>query len=374
MSSTPPLRVLAFSPYHGGSHAQFLDEWAARSRHDFVALTLPPRHFKWRIRQASVGLADAAAALAAEGEQFDVIWTTSMLDAAELRGLLPASYRAIPLVVYFHENQLVYPVRREDERNQHFSLINWASALAADEVWFNSAFNRDSMLGELATLLRKMPDENSLPTVERIERKSRVESVGIVSLIRTEKSPGPLHLGWVGRWEHDKRPDRFFRALDALRSQGVDFRVTVLGQSFRTAPPEFETARTRLARHIEHFGFVPDRAEYERLLAKCDVVVSTADHEFFGVALLEGVSGGAIPLVPNRLVYPEIYPQECLYESEAELVEKCISWSRRKSEDSTLATLFDAMGLNAILERYNFEARAVELDDALWRCVHAAGN
>lgn len=365
LSAEPNLRVLCLSPYHGGSHAQFLDEWAIRSRYALTVLTFPPRHFKWRMRQASVGMAAKARSLICQGEKFDVLWTTSMLDAAELRGLLPKELRDIPLVLYFHENQAVYPVRKQDERDQHFALINWASALACDQAWFNSAFNRDSMLESLAELLKKMPDEHSLETLESIRARSSIQPLGVLNLGLQEKHVGPLHIAWVGRWEHDKRPDLFFYALSELKARGVRFQLSVLGQSFQTWPPEFDVARQQFSDSLVHFGYQEHRLDYERTLAPVDVVVSTADHEFFGVALLEAVSAGAIPLVPRRLVYPEIYPDACCYDDIEGLVSKLVNLTQEKTSSGTLLTHYASLRLSETYQRYDFDRRAPELDEAL---------
>ena len=55
-------------------------------------------------------------------------------------------------------------------------------------------------------------------------------------------------------------------------------------------------------------GFEPDRRRYLRRLAACDWVLSTAVHEFFGVAVVEALLAGCLPWLPDRLSYPELLP------------------------------------------------------------------
>ena len=41
--------------------------------------------------------------------------------------------------------------------------------------------------------------------------------------------------------------------------------------------------------------------------------------------MLEATMAGAYPLVPNRLVYPEMYPAEFLYEDDSTLCKRLLS-------------------------------------------------
>jgi hypothetical protein len=61
--------------------------------------------------------------------------------------------------------------------------------------------------------------------------------------------------------------------------------------------------------------------EYYKLLAKSKIVVSFALQENFGYGIAEAVYLGCVPIVPNRLVYPEFYSLATLYETYSQCVE-----------------------------------------------------
>jgi hypothetical protein len=51
---------------------------------------------------------------------------------------------------------------------------------------------------------------------------------------------GPLHILWPHRWEHDKDPQLFFEIILKLKTDGVKFHLSVLGEQFSEVPAIFE--------------------------------------------------------------------------------------------------------------------------------------
>jgi glycosyltransferase involved in cell wall biosynthesis len=302
------MRILALEPYYGGSHKAFLDGWSEAGRHRWSILSLPAYKWKWRMRHSAVTFARQVEHELSQGSRWDLLLCSDMLNLAEFLGLAPKPVGDLPSIIYFHENQLTYPVRCESERDYQFAMTNLTGALAADAVWFNSAFHRDSFLHALGVFLNRMPDHQPLEAIERIRDKSEVHPPGVAPLPRRQtRAPGPLRILWAARWEHDKNPHDFFAAVARLKDRRIPFRISVIGEQFRETPEVFARARGLFADHIDRWGYQPGRADYESALLEADVFVSTARHEFFGLSAVEASLAGAYPLVPNRLAYPEVF-------------------------------------------------------------------
>ena len=361
------MRVLALNPFHGGSHRAFLDGWMANSQHRFTLLTLPARHWKWRMRHAAVTFAETASQLRVDGECWDAVLTTDMLNLAEFRGLCPAEICRLPSVVYFHENQLTYPVVTAEERDLHFAFTNLTTSLAATRVWFNSAFHRDEYHAALDAWRRRLPGDLPTGIVEGLRRKSRVEPPAIERFQpRETRRGGPLRLVWAARWEHDKAPDTFFTALESLENRGCDFRVSVLGESFSAVPPCFSRARRHFADRIDHWGFLPDHRTYRSVLQDADVVVSTAHHEFFGLAVVEAVAAGCFPMVPNRLAYPEVLGREPVFFHDG-TARDLAHQLERLADRVRDGVIWEGVSrpCERLNERYGWKQRAPAMDDAI---------
>uniref|UniRef100_A0A3B3SLC3 tRNA-queuosine alpha-mannosyltransferase n=1 Tax=Paramormyrops kingsleyae TaxID=1676925 RepID=A0A3B3SLC3_9TELE len=303
------MSILLVEPFYGGSHKQLVD-LLQEELADCVLHTLPAKKWHWRARTAAVHFMQAIPASTA----YRVIFSSSVLNLAELIALRP-DLAPLRKVLYFHENQLVYPVRKCQERDFQFGYNQILSCLVADVVLFNSSFNMESFLSSIPTFLKLMPDHRPAGLDALIRRKCRIYYF-------------PLRFPDVSR-EHDKDPELFLTTLLKLKEEGLSFQVSVLGETFTEVPDVFSGAREELAARVLHWGFLSSREQYLEVLCQADVVVSTARHEFFGVAMLEAVHCGCYPLCPKALVYPEIFPAEYLYSTPEQLRKRLRDFCRR---------------------------------------------
>ncbi|XP_019749596.1 tRNA-queuosine alpha-mannosyltransferase [Hippocampus comes] len=358
-AAPPPARVLLLEPFYGGSHKQLLDLLSAHLD-SCVAFTAPAKKWHWKARTSALDFSQRVT----PNPTYRVLFCSSVLNLCELAALRPDLAR-LKKVVYFHENQLVYPVRKEQDRDFQYGYNQIVSCLVADAVVFNSAFNMDSFLSSVPSFLNKIPDRCPPDDVVRVIRPKcrvlhfplRLGDVGrllpkysvtpaahaddATGAAATQPDAKPLHIVWPHRWEHDKDPELFFSTMLKLKEEGLDFLVSVLGEAFTDVPEVFARCRPLLDSHVLHWGYLESRELYLSVLCQADVVLSTAQHEFFGVAVLEAVHCGCYPLCPKALVYPEIFPAEYLYATPQQLLKRLRSFCGQPSRVRTHAVKVD---------------------------------
>jgi glycosyltransferase involved in cell wall biosynthesis len=360
------MRICLLEPYDTGSHGAWVRGYARHSRHEIVPLTLKGQFWKWRMHGGAVTLARAYRERFGAEPGPDLILASDMLDLSTFLALTRDLTHATPTALYMHENQLTYPLRPGEQRDLHYGFLNYASMLCADRVLFNSQYHLDAWFDELPRLLKHFPDYNELHTVAEIRARSAVLPLGLdleaLDAHRVAKANGPLLIVWNHRWEYDKDPETFLQALYALDATGLPFQVALLGEQFVRVPPSFQEARERLGTHIVQFGYVDSFAEYARWLWRADMAVSTALHDFFGAAVVEAIYCEAMPMLPDRLAYPQFIPDAlrhlCLYRGFEALVERLV-WAARDPERARGVSLREAVS------PYAWRRMAPRYDDLL---------
>ncbi|XP_026529297.1 glycosyltransferase-like domain-containing protein 1 [Notechis scutatus] len=406
------MSVLLIEAFYGGSHKQLMD-LLQEEIGGCILFTLPAKKWHWRARTAALYFMQNVPASA----DYRVLFASSVLNLTELVALRP-DLGKLKKILYFHENQLTYPVQKCQERDFQYGYNQILSCLVADIVVFNSAYNMESFLTSIGKFMKLMPDhrpkhleklirpkcqvlyfpikfpnvsrfmpKNTLPhTKEGLNAKGigdtslltempfqeqKCETSNIIKINNLDQRPGrqkvesrfgcpwperqhlcqgeesqcatplghnvgslkyqqrPLHIVWPHRWEHDKDPESFFKVLMKLKKMELNFHVSVLGEAFTDVPDIFSEAKKALESSVLHWGYLPSKDDYFQVLCMADVVISTAKHEFFGVAMIEAVHCGCYPLCPNALVYPEIFPAEYLYSTPEQLIKRLQNFCKR---------------------------------------------
>ncbi|XP_016289105.2 glycosyltransferase-like domain-containing protein 1 isoform X1 [Monodelphis domestica] len=425
------MSILIIEAFYGGSHKQLVD-LLQEEIEDCVLYTLPAKKWHWRARTSALYFSQNVPV----SDNYRILFASSVLNLTELTALRP-DLGKLKKVLYFHENQLVYPVQKCQERDFQYGYNQILSCLVADVVVFNSAFNMESFLTSIGKFMKLIPDHrpknlesiirpkcqvlyfpikfpdvsrfmpehkmthfkktfglkgneddtpltglpfqqkirvmeslmknshlnlesglcevpsslhttqqdslsNPLPKLEELSKTSLSKNSDPCQedkqhvtfnlcniLSATDEHLRPLHIVWPHRWEHDKDPESFFRSLLRLQEAGLSFHVSVLGETFTEVPGIFSEAKKALGSSVLHWGYLPSKDDYFQALCMADVVISTAKHEFFGVAMLEAVYCGCYPLCPKDLVYPEIFPAEYLYSTPEQLFKRLQNFCKR---------------------------------------------
>lgn len=361
--------IVLVEPFYGGSHRSWADGWRGSSRHRIELVTHPGEFWRWRLRGGAVTLARAFADYVEAHGRPDAVVVSGLVDVAAFAGHARRSLCGCPIATYMHESQLLYPLAPNQRPDTSAALANWQSLVVADQVWFNSEFHRTALKTALPSLLEAQPEPNHLGLLPEVFARSTVLWPGVSSeaLVAGERHERSVpRVLWNQRWDHDKNPGVVFEALAALAEDGVPFTVSLAGENPVGKRQELEPVLARLHDRIDHQGFL-EIDEYRELLLASDVVVSAADHEFFGIAIVEAIAGGAVPVVPNRLSFPELieprWHRTCLYEDGG------LHGALRETL-TNLAVKQDAThGLRASMLKFDVAASAAAHDDAVDRLL-----
>lgn len=309
------MQILIIEPFLGGSHKKWAEEYQKFSAHDVKIISLPGRHWKWRMFGGAVELAKQF--LAADINP-DILLVSDMLDLTTFVSLCRNQLSTTAISIYFHENQITYPWSPDDldiklKRNNHYGFINYTSALVADSIFFNSEYHLTSFTESLEPFLKQFPDFRSLDNIPKVKAKSKVLPLGIdlnkfdkykIQSIHNE----PVIL-WNHRWEYDKNPELFYKILRRIKDENISFKLIILGQSFSKTPSIFNDLEIQFSDQIIHIGHVSSFNEYADLLWKSDILPVSSNQDFFGGSVVEAIYCNCFPILPNRLAYPEHIPK-----------------------------------------------------------------
>ncbi|CAI5657008.1 tRNA-queuosine alpha-mannosyltransferase isoform X3 [Oreochromis niloticus] len=306
---TPPPRVLLVEAFYGGSHKQLIDLLKENIAGCSV-FTLPAKKWHWRARTAALYFSQTIPACPSYSLVADVVVFNSRFNMDSFLSSIPSFMKKIP-----------------DHRPKDLDRLIRPKCVVLN---FPLQFPDVSRFLPKHKLVRRPTEQSHVDDIITLQAKQQQSRAHDEDTPRCEQPAEggvanqvkPLHIVWPHRWEHDKNPELFFSTLLRLKERGLDFHLSVLGETFTDVPEIFSSSRLLLDSHILNWGFLPSKEDYLRVLCEADVVVSTASHEFFGVAMLEAVHCGCFPLCPKALVYPEIFPAQYLYSTPEQLCKR----------------------------------------------------
>lgn len=197
---------------------------------------------------------------------------------------------------------------------------------------FNSEFHRQDFLAALRFLEAQPNNWLLAEGIDAVEAKSSVLPVGVEldwleAIPECRSTDGPRTLLWNHRWEFDKAPELFVRALRHAKSQGWPFRLIIAGEPGDNPSDAILNLPNEFPKELVHFRLRGVQGGVRPASQRADIAVSSTRHEFFGIGMIEAMAAGCVPLAPRRYnYYPSLIPAEhhadLLWEDEAGLFER----------------------------------------------------
>nr|XP_033802477.1 glycosyltransferase-like domain-containing protein 1 isoform X3 [Geotrypetes seraphini] len=334
------MSVLIVEAFYGGSHKQLVDLLQEEIK-GCIIHTLPAKKWHWRARTAALYFMQTIP----PNENYRVLFASSVLNLAELIALRP-DLGKLKKVLYFHENQLIYPVQKCQERDFQYGYNQILSCLVADVVVFNSNFNMESFLASVSKFLKLIPDHRPKDLDKLIRPKCQVLHFPIkfpnvnrflpeCKRIRFQKASevGGEADAYLSEGLHSQRKIGATEIL--VKNSALDLE-SVLCTTQQGGPHKLLTTPEEQIKSKPSEGTNPCQEKDKQLMTYSpDSSLAKMDdqqrplHIVWPHRWLEAVYCGCYPLCPKALVYPELFPAEYLYSTPEQLYKKLQNFCRK---------------------------------------------
>ena len=119
------MKIALIDSFFSGSHQKWGKDLKKFSKHQIQIFSMVGIHWKWRMHGGAITLSKEL-----NNSKFlpDLILITDMVDVAVFKSLLSPKLINTPILIYFHENQIMYPKSRLDtdiieKRDNHYGFI-----------------------------------------------------------------------------------------------------------------------------------------------------------------------------------------------------------------------------------------------------------
>lgn len=115
--------ITVIEPFFGGSHKQLIDT-IFKGLSGIQIYTSTDKKWHWKARTSALYFSQI---VQKDISEQSILFTSSVLNLAEFRSLRP-DVGNLRTIIYFHENQLCYPVRKNQDRDFQYGyneILSW---------------------------------------------------------------------------------------------------------------------------------------------------------------------------------------------------------------------------------------------------------
>ncbi|XP_042804622.1 glycosyltransferase-like domain-containing protein 1 isoform X8 [Panthera pardus] len=333
------MSILIIEAFYGGSHKQLAD-LLQEELEDCVLYSLPAKKWHWRARTSALYFSQNIPI----SEQYRILFASSVLNLTELTALRP-DLGKLKKILYFHENQLVYPVKKCQERDFQYGYNQILSCLVADVVVFNSVFNMESFLTSIGKFMKLIPDHRPkdlesiirpkcqviyfpirFPDVSRFMPKHKTTHLQKILSLKGNGGAAPSMA--PAFHQEQKSSENLLKNFNSESGPCNAAQQENLGSSLTQEPD------LRMCHSSDNSSSLHEEDKQNTTSSPCDIFGGIDDpqrplHIVWPHRWLEAVYCGCYPLCPKDLVYPEIFPAEYLYSTPEQLSKRLQNFCKR---------------------------------------------